>query len=237
MTGPSPRSNDPQRFKLRMKFKRIRIQRRSTTWAAIIEIRKTRDSTSFKLWGLCWGFMRIPSVWCALPELGSSSTSKLSKNQRWPSIAATLLWGQAPTEQLDTPNVALRHTHTHTTKKKTHTNELLSQHYFSNVARIEPPWTRTRQETREKRGATNITWNQKNTDVYCLGIMKKPSPNPRGLPCLPMSSHLSKASCFCSFRTWPSWPTGSARQPANWKNKGIGDRRTSEDECTEYIIV
>lgn len=71
-------------------------------------------------WGLCWGFMRIPPVWYGLPELGSFSASKLSKNQRWPSIAAPLFWQrQAPTEQLDTTNVPTSHadTHTHTPKK------------------------------------------------------------------------------------------------------------------------
>lgn len=63
---------------------------------------------------------RIPPVWYGLPELGSSSASKLSKSQTWPSIAAPLFWRrQAPTEQLDTTNIPTSHadTHTHQNKK------------------------------------------------------------------------------------------------------------------------
>lgn len=157
----SPRSNDLQRFKLRMKFERIRIQRGSATWDAIMEVRKKCFKyIGSSCWGLCWGFMRIPPVWYGLPELGSSSASKLSKNQTWPSIAAPLFWRrQAPTEQLDTTNIPTSHADTHThTKKTKRTNELRSRHYFSNAARIEPPWTATCQETREEGSTTNITW-------------------------------------------------------------------------------
>ena len=96
-------------------------------------------------WGLCWGFMRIPPLWYGLPELGSFSASKLSKNQRWPSIAAPLFWQrQAPTEQLDTTNVPTSHadTHTHTHQKKNEPTSFVAGTIFPTQLELncrEPP--------------------------------------------------------------------------------------------------